>query len=221
MSGVGGGSVNAAILASFAHGQEDQAAEKMVQVWEASGKTSLWHNWLPGGVAEGMTFKGGCYNNAASLDFLKANLQGVQPNKRWIDIGVTDAIEGRYVEMLSDHLTGDNLFQTLFTGFSQPFYFEPVKWNGSEYFSGEVVWNLDLFSVVNNCKKAGFPEDHIVVDVLMTTMSKLEHVDTRNFKSWQMIRRYLDISSHYSMMDGLLRAKYGFPHVSFRHVITP
>jgi hypothetical protein len=168
-----------------------------------------------------MTFKGGCYNNAASLDFLKANLQGVQPNKRWIDIGVTDAIEGRYVEMLSDHLTGENLFQTLFTGFSQPFYFEPVKWNGSEYFSGEVVWNLDLFSVVNNCKKAGFPEDHIVVDVLMTTMSKLEHVDTRNFKSWQMIRRYLDISSHYSMMDGLLRAKYGFPHVSFRHVITP
>lgn len=83
------------------------------------------------------------------------------------------------------------------------------------------MWNLDVFSVVNNCKKAGFPEENIVVDVIMTTQSKLEHVDTRNFKSWQMIRRYLDISSHYSMMDGLLRAKYGFPKVSFRHVITP
>ena len=57
-----------------------------------------------------MTTKGGCYNNYASLQFLKSNLQGVQPNKRWVDIGITDAIEGRYVEMLSDHLQGENLF---------------------------------------------------------------------------------------------------------------
>ena len=46
----------------------------MAQVWQASGNTSLWHNWLPGGVAQGMTTKGGCYNNYASYEFLKANL---------------------------------------------------------------------------------------------------------------------------------------------------
>ena len=110
---------------------------------------------------------------------------------------------------------------TLFASFSQPFFFEPVKFGNSEFFSGQVVWDLDLFSVINNCKHSGYPEESIVVDVLMTTMSTLAHVDTKSFKSWQMIRRYLDISSHYSMMDGLLRAKYGYPKVNFRHIIAP
>ena len=55
----------------------------------------------------------------------------------------------------------------------------------------------------------------------MTTLTELNHVDTTQFKSWQMIKRFVDIQSHYSMMDGLLRARYGFPNVNFRHVIAP
>ena len=81
----------------------------------------------------------------------------------------------------------------MFASFSQPFFFEPVKYNGTEYFSGDVVWNLDVFSIVNECKRQGTAEEDIVVDVLLTTMDTLEHVDTKNFKSWQMIRRYIDI----------------------------
>ena len=156
----------------------------MYDFWSKSGQVSLWHNWLPGGVAQGMTTKGGIYNNAATLDFIKKNLADIKPQKRWIDIGITNAIEGRYVEMLSNHLQGENFFMTLFSSFSQPFFFEPVKFANSEYFSGDVVWDLDVFSVVNQCRKAGFPEEMIVVDVLMTTMSTLEHVDTKNFKSY-------------------------------------
>ena len=81
---------------------------------------------MPGGVAQGMTTKGGIYNNAATLTFLKANMADVKPTKRWIDIGITSAIEGRYVEMLNDHLQGEAFFMTLFASFSQPFFFEPV-----------------------------------------------------------------------------------------------
>ena len=100
VSGVGGGAVNAAILASYSPGQEDQAAARMYDFWSKSGSTALWHNWLPGGVAQGMTTKGGIYNNAATLGFIKSNLADIRPTKRWIDIGITNAIEGRYVEML-------------------------------------------------------------------------------------------------------------------------
>ena len=56
-------------------------------------------------------------------------------------------------EMLQQHLQGENFFQTMYASFAQPFFFEPVKYNGQEYFSGDVVWDLDIFSVVNECKK--------------------------------------------------------------------
>ena len=35
-----------------------------------------------------------------------------------------------------------------------------------------------------------------------------------------MLFRYLEISSYYNSMDGLLRAKFAYPNVTFRYVIA-
>ena len=72
----------------------------MTDFWKQSGNVSLWHNWLPGGVAQGLTTKGGIYNNNATLDFIRKYLADVKPMQRWVDIGITNAIQGVYVEML-------------------------------------------------------------------------------------------------------------------------
>ena len=129
VSGVGGGAVNAAILANFGQGLEDKAAAKMEDFWTKSGNASLWHNW-PLGVAHGLMKKGGVYNNAATLDFIRDNLADVKPMQRWVDVGITDVLHGAYVEILQDYLQGENFFQTMFASFAQPFFFEPVKYNG-------------------------------------------------------------------------------------------
>ena len=44
--------------------------------------------------------KGGVYNNAATLDFIRDNLADVKPMQRWVDVGITNALQGTYVEML-------------------------------------------------------------------------------------------------------------------------
>ena len=109
----------------------------------------------------------------------------------------------------------------MFASLTQPFYFEPVRYNNQEYFSGDIVWDLDIFSVVNECKRAGYAEQDIVVDVIMTTNTQMDHVDTKNYKVIAMLKRFKHIKSHYSMMDGILRARYGFPKVHFRNIIAP
>ena len=63
ISGMAGGAVNAAILGSFPIGQEDAASDRMIKFWQNASNTKLYKDWL-GGVAEGLTMKGGLYNNA-------------------------------------------------------------------------------------------------------------------------------------------------------------
>lgn len=36
-----------------------------------------------------------------------------------------------------------------------------------------------------------------------------------------MLFRYFEISSYYNAMDGLLRARFAYPNVTFRFVISP
>ena len=67
----------------------------------------------------------------------------------------------------------------------------------------------------------GFKNEDIVVDVIMTSSANLKDVQAEDYKSIGMLFRYLEISSFYNSMDGLLRAKFAYDGVDFRYVITP
>ena len=97
VSGVSGGAINASILASFDAGSESAAADKMKSFWDATGtdNNKLYKDWLLG-LPEGLLSKGGLWNDKAVLDFLKTELSDVTPNKRWIDVGLTDVLKGTY-----------------------------------------------------------------------------------------------------------------------------
>jgi hypothetical protein len=49
----------------------------------------------------------------------------------------------------------------------------------------------------------------------------LKDVQAEDYKSISMLFRYLEISSFYNSMDGLLRAKFAYDGVDFRYVISP
>jgi len=55
----------------------------------------------------------------------------------------------------------------------------------------------------------------------MTSSANLKDVHAEDYKSIQMLFRYLEISSFYNSMDGLLRAKFAYEGVDFRCVVTP
>lgn len=100
-------------------------------------------------------------------------------------------------------------------------FFPPAEVFGSYYFDGSAVWDIDIFSAINRCTEKGFKNEDIIVDVIMTSAANLKNVEAENYKSIQMLFRYLEISSFYNSMDGLLRAKFAYEGVNFRCVITP
>ena len=100
-------------------------------------------------------------------------------------------------------------------------FFPPAEVLGSSYFDGSAVWDVDIFSAINRCVHAGFANSDIIVDVVLTSAANLKEVDAKDYKSINMLFRYLEISSFYNSMDGLLRAKFAYDGVNFRYVIAP
>jgi len=100
-------------------------------------------------------------------------------------------------------------------------FFPPAKIFGSAYFDGSAVWDIDIFSAINRCKESGFSDQDIIVDVIMTSSANLKDVQNKNEKSVDLLFRYFEISSYYNAMDGLLRARFAYPNVTFRYVISP
>jgi len=67
----------------------------------------------------------------------------------------------------------------------------------------------------------GYADADIVVDTILTSEKTLKVVDASDYKSIQMLWRYLEVSRYYSNMDGLLRAQFAYPDVTFRHTVAP
>ncbi len=108
----------------------------------------------------------------------------------------------------------------MFASFAYAGFFPPASSMGTSWFDGSVIWDLDIFSVVNKCMETHAQSD-IVVDVVMTSQKTLKTVDASNYNSVEMLWRFLEVQRYYSVMDGLLRAQFAYPDITFRHIISP
>ena len=153
-------------------------------------------------------------------DFLKKEF-GNTSIKRKLDIGIVDVLDGSYKDFSDTNVTqGDNLLDAMYASMSFAGFFPPAEVLGSSYFDGSAVWDIDIFSAINRCKAEGFAESDIIVDVILTSSANLQEVKADDYKSIGMLFRYLEISSFYNSMDGLLRAKFAYD-CDFRYVISP
>lgn len=69
----------------------------MQTFWENSANNTLYKEW-PGGVAEGLLIKGGLFNSNPLRKFLTTELADILPNQRFIDVGLTNVLNGTYVD---------------------------------------------------------------------------------------------------------------------------
>jgi len=220
VSGVSAGALNAVLLANHTQGQEAAAAERMEEFWRTAAENDLYQSWW-GGMIRGLFWKGGLYDSAPLVDYLQQEFGDVSMERK-IDIGVVDIVDGGYKDFSNGNITsGGNLVHALYASVSFAGFFAPAEVFGSSYVDGAAVWDLDVFSAINQCTEQGFAHEDIVVDVVMTSSASLKHVEATSFTSIQMLFRYLEVSSFYSSMDGLLRAKFAYQGVNFRYVIAP
>jgi predicted acylesterase/phospholipase RssA len=102
----------------------------MKKFWTDASNTTLYQNWF-GGIVNGLLFQGGLYDDSPLKTFIQKEFQNTQI-KRDVDIGITDALKGKYQEFSSQNITsGDNLVNSLFASFAIPGFFPPAKAFGS------------------------------------------------------------------------------------------
>jgi len=220
VSGVAGGAINAALLSSFPVGQEAQAVARMQKFWIDAADTPLYENWF-GGVVNGMFNKGGLYDSAPLQKFLKSQFKDVAPMSRSINVGIVDLLSGKWVDYTDETIKSDTIVDLMYTSLSSTPYFAPVEAFGSYYYDGSAIYDIDIASAVNKCLAKGYTHDEITVDIIMTSSSTLDFVDTTQFNSIEMGLRFLKIARYYGTMDGFLRAKFAYPTVNFRYAISP
>lgn len=214
-----GGAVNAVIFANTAKGEEDQASANMLQFWKDAANTKLYKEWV-GGVTSGLFVEGGLYNNEPMLGFLK-DWFADSDFKRPVNVGITNAENGELVDWNETNMISDYTYQVLYASLNMAGAFPPAQVLGGQWFDGSAVYDMDIFTGVNRCKDAGYKESDIVVDVIMTSAPQLKDVDATDFKTLNMLARYLQISGYYSAMDGVLRAKFAYKDVNWRHMVMP
>lgn len=210
------------LLANYSKGDEGTAAERMETFWRDASNSKLYKDWL-GGIARGLFFEGGLYNSAPLEDFLAKEFTNVEI-KRKLDIGIVDVLDGSYRDFSDKNVTtaGDKgLVEAMYASMSFAGFFPPADVLGSSWFDGSAVWDIDIFSAINRCTDLGFKNEDIIVDAIMTSAANLKNVTAEDYKSIGMLFRYLEISSFYNSMDGLLRAKFAYDGVDFRYIISP
>ena len=121
--------------------------------------------------------------------------------KRFVNVGLADVLSGKW----TDFDLSTNFLDVMEGSFSYAGFFPPLKAMGTEWFDGASIWDLDAFSAVNECMKTHKPED-IHIDVILTSEKHLKVVDPSNYKTLDMLWRFLHVSRYYNQMDGLLRA---------------
>jgi len=152
---------------------------------------------------------------------LETQLSGVKV-QRDLKIGIVNILSGEFQDFTADNInTEDNLDHSVFASFSWPGIFPPAHAFGSKWMDGSAVYDLDIFAAINKCTDLGFKQEDIVLDVIMNSAASLSHIKADNLKSVGMLLRYLDVSSFYGSMDGVLRAKFAFPNINFRYAIAP
>jgi len=219
VTGMSGGALNAVILANATKGEEAQAASEMLSFWKDAANTKLYKEWV-GGVTSGLFVEGGLYNNEPMLTFLQDWFNDLD-FQRPVNVGITNAENGELVDWNETNMVKDYTYQVLFASLNMAGAFPPAQVLDGQWFDGSAVYDMDIFTGVNRCKDAGYAESDIVVDVIMTSAPQLKDVDATNFKTLNMLARYLQISGYYSAMDGVLRAQFAYKDVTFRHMVMP
>ena len=73
----------------------------------------------------------------------------------------------------------------MFGNFAYPGLFAPENAMGADWFDGSLIWDVDLFSIVNQCMLTHAMED-IVVDVVLTEEKTLRAIDAADSVTYQV-----------------------------------
>ena len=162
------------------------------------------------------------FNNTNLIHFFREKLAGKEIVKK-ISVGSADMNTAKYVsfDYNATQLTDDYVNHVI-SSTEMPFAFPPLLDKNMTLLDGGVVWKMDIPGAIKRCLEIVDSEKDIIMDVIMTAQSHLEHVD--NLKKYSTLEHFLrgmEIKAFHKSMKILNETVMAHPDVNFRYVLGP
>jgi hypothetical protein len=218
VTGVGVGSVNALIISMYGKGQEAAAAAKLTAFWSSFSYQTFYQDWS-GGYVTGLLLESGIYDSSP----MKKTLASLQTGafQRALGVGTTDLISANYVYFSSYQQASSAMTTGIYASASDYGLFPIVNYNGYQLVSGNVIYSADLIDAINYCSSKGASYSDISIDVVLGAGKTINKIDASNYKSLQVLMRYLQINSYNSVMQAINNAQHYYKGINIRSVVYP
>lgn len=125
---------------------------------------------------------------------------------------------GEYTVYGRDNITVAELPTAAMCSASIPVAFPPRNFKDNWYMDGGTVWNLNIPSGINHCLDRGFPEEKIVVDIMITDVIEIEQIDQagKTFDNWKRGRK---IRKYYGNTDEIQSSLAAYPNIQWRYLV--
>lgn len=210
--GNGVGAFNGYFVAQTVLGQESSLNYTLSNFWLNFKRTQFYHSWF-GGRPVGYFLKTGLYNDAALKNTINSKFTG--SFSRFFLVGLTDLYEAKYY-MLNSSQPSSNMLLAVQASLNTHGNFPIINFGKYQFASGEIIFGVDIASAVEYCKKLGYSNKYITVDIAMVTNAKLSSFDPTGKNALEMTFRYTEIVNYHNVFERIINAKENFPGVLFR-----
>ena len=221
VAGVAVGALNSAWVGLSERGNMKDTADKLVGLWENISQKAIYKSWF-GGIAQGVLFEKGIYNNAPVYDFVDEALGDMTVHRK-LSIGAVDANAGSFLTF--NYTIGPQpelLKLEAAASTSMPAVFPYLLYEDMALIEGGSVFSNNVVSCINLCAEEGYEEENMIIDILMSSSNaNVENEEALGYTSIQHALRWVSLSSYFNGARDLTDAITAHPNVNFRHLVAP
>jgi len=164
VTGVSAGSLNTAMTAMFAKGDEVNMSEWMSNAWAECSSAQVWRT-RPDGVVRSIWEDISILDDDPAFEYVTSLVNQFTEVKRRFIFGTVDVNTGEYLHLDHTQVSFDEIPTASLGSGSIPVVFPPRAFKGHLLMDGGTAWNINLDSGVNMCLDMGYAEEDIIVDV--------------------------------------------------------
>ena len=221
LTGNASAALNAAILSFYEKGQEEEAVLYLEKLWKSiKGRKDIMQNWSIFGILYSVLFKDSLYDSSPLYEMIKREVKDKEPQRELV-IGATGLDSGKYVNLHYDCKDKDHFAKAVLAASSIPIVFPAVEFHDDFYTFGDLMYDIDLSEAVNICKKKGFSEENIVIDIVSANVSSPGTTERYFMNAWDNLFRFLEIYTYYFMNRNFEQFFLDFPAIKVRYLISP
>ena len=217
VSGISVGSINAFAISLFPKGQEKEALDYMVSLWEdIKGPSDIYENWNIFGVIYGIFFESGAYNNKPLRNYLeKASFN--KTIQRTLTIGATSVLNGVYHRF--QNMTKTEAIEAVMASSAYPGAFPPNNISGVLYSDGGISYSIDVSAAIDLCKSRGYEETKITIDVVLCNRDEMDW--DQKVITYKVIVEALSLMMHEFRLRDIEQIRTKYPGTKFRYFVEP